>query len=298
MKGNSIIYYCYCLIILGIVHPFVWGIAISDYSAEVNDRFGGGDSSFIGYGYDFSGVGIASSSHWATMISNNVFISSGHLHPITNETITYWKTNDQSGSSVTRKVFEYKMLGEIALGVLENPLPDDYETYEISSFYDKLKKLDSNGFFYNKDVFLVGKINNSSFAVGHAEIYNYGNYSTPHFHGKDSDNLKYYYTREYYNDPPTTLLQNGDSGTPVFLYDSDSSSMTLLGHSFAIANIVNDQGNVVGQRNYLSDLDYYREDINEFIKLHAIPEPATIIGVSPVVALGIFRFWRNRSRKS
>lgn len=74
--------------------------------------------------------------------------------------------------------------------------------------------------------------------------------------------------------------------------------MTLLVHSFAIATLVDSQNNDVGQGNYLSDLNYYRGDIDGFINLHAIPEPATIIGVLPVVALGIFRFWRNRSRKS
>lgn len=171
MKSNSII--TYSLILLGIANPFLWGIAITDYSEAVNDRFGGGGENFIGYGYAFSGVGISSDSRWATMVSNNVFISSGHNYPNVNGTITFWKTNDHSGSSVTRKVLEYEMLGEIALGVLENPLPGDYQTYAISSDNDIYEYIGRYGVLTNNDVFLVGKNDNSSFAVGHAEIRDY-----------------------------------------------------------------------------------------------------------------------------
>ena len=48
---------------------------------------------------------------------------------------------------------------------------------------------------------------------------------------------------------------------------------------------------------YFSDLNSYNTEINDYIALHAIPEPATILGVLPIAIFGMFRFLRKRAEQ-
>ena len=285
MKSKSIVYYS--LILLGIVHPFLWGISITNHSPEKNDRFGGGGENFIGYRYDFSGVGISSNGRWATMISNNVFITSSHYYPSTNSNITFWETNDKDGNSVEIGVSDkYYKIGstDIYLGVLDKALPDNYSIYSITEGF-------KSQFGQNNQVFLLGS--SSSFSVGEARI----NLDSSGYQKTGSNKGQAFYTAENTSDSlADTLLRIGDSGAPVFLFDGRG-SMTLLGNNWFIGSTTQNGQNYYV--NVLTDLSPYSDQINNFVVRNAvaIPEPTTILGVLPIVALGFFRFWRNRSQK-
>ena len=265
----------------------LWGISITDYSTQENDRFGGGGEDFIGYGYDFSGVGISSDNKWATMISGNVFITSSHYYPSTDSNITFWETNDKDSNSVEIGVSDkYYKIGstDIYLGVLDEALPDNYSIYSISEGFQ-------SPFGQNNQVFLLGST--STFSVGEASVHS----SSSSYQEVNNNEGQAFYTFENTNDSlDDTLLQNGDSGAPVFLFD-ESGLMTLLGNNWAIGSTTER-----GQDYYVNvftDLSSYSDTVNDFVDLNAvaIPEPTTILGVLPIITLGFFRFLRKRSHK-
>tara|TARA_B110000008_G_scaffold279876_1_gene329263 strand:- start:760 stop:1005 length:246 start_codon:yes stop_codon:yes gene_type:complete len=55
-------------------------ISIDDYSTTAHDRFAN-DDTFIADSFDLSGIGIADSGRWLTMVSSNVFLSAHHFFP-------------------------------------------------------------------------------------------------------------------------------------------------------------------------------------------------------------------------
>ena len=62
-------------------------LIINNFTTETNDRFAN-DDSFVLDGFDLSGLGRSSNSAWATLISDNVFISSNHKRPGIGSTVT------------------------------------------------------------------------------------------------------------------------------------------------------------------------------------------------------------------
>ncbi len=70
---------------------------INQYSPPRHDRFyQGADKSFIGEGYDFSGVGHTSSYRWVTMISPTFFVTATHHLPPVGSTVTFYEGNVKS----------------------------------------------------------------------------------------------------------------------------------------------------------------------------------------------------------
>jgi len=88
---------------------------VRDYASARNYRFyDGGGSNFVGNSYDFSGVGLGSAGRWATLISDNCFLSANHLHPAVGEKVTFWSTNRLTGPS-----FSYTVTGGVRIGATD-----------------------------------------------------------------------------------------------------------------------------------------------------------------------------------
>lgn len=85
---------------------------VRNYIPARHDRFYSGiDKDFVGASYDFSGVGMSSAGNWATLVTDNSFLSSCHRHPVPGETVTFWATNDLSGPKYTYTVKGGEQIG-------------------------------------------------------------------------------------------------------------------------------------------------------------------------------------------
>ena len=78
---------------------------VRDYASVRHERFyQGSGNDFVGKRYDFSGVGLGSAGHWATLVSDNCFLSANHLHPAVGEKVTFWAANKLTGARFTYAV--------------------------------------------------------------------------------------------------------------------------------------------------------------------------------------------------
>jgi hypothetical protein len=99
---------CVCTLFVGL--NVVNGISIDGYSTDEHDRFDN-DSSFIADSFDLSGIGIADSGRWLTMVSSNVFLSAHHFFPADDDSVTFYTGNDPAGNSLTRTISYSERIG-------------------------------------------------------------------------------------------------------------------------------------------------------------------------------------------
>lgn len=130
-------------------------IIIDGYTDATNDRFTN-DSSFIANAHDLSGIGRTADRRWGTLISSNVVISAYHFRP--KSTLTFYETNDASGSSETREVVLEKRLGDsdVWIGVLNAPLPASYQPLAFATETFRNSAQFNNSVYGGAAAFLVG----------------------------------------------------------------------------------------------------------------------------------------------
>jgi hypothetical protein len=200
---------------------------VREYLPAKHDRFyAGNDKAFVGAPNDYSGVGCTSTGKWATLVSDNGFISSVHLHPSAGETVTFWTSNQFTGTSYTYLVTGGMQIGktDIWLGWFDKtvtvdrsiarypvavlPTSNDYRHLVLLN-YGASHRLGRN--VLDKTIMLqVGG------SAGVAAIYDYGNHDVPSIGGDE------------------TYLQVGDSGAPSFVVFN--SRMALIGTHWGIAS--------------------------------------------------------------
>jgi hypothetical protein len=127
---------------------------VQGYSPSVNDRFNN-STSFLGEGYNFSGVGNSSGAAgtgvWGTMISPQYFVSASHAYPGPGTALTFYSTNNANGPSYTGIVASGTPIIDAAgnytdlwLGELTAPIPASADiayypiAYSASGNYDGL----------------------------------------------------------------------------------------------------------------------------------------------------------------
>lgn len=202
-------------------------MTIRYHSAERHDRFyQGTNKEFVGESLDFSGVGIGKSGYWATLVSDNCFLSSNHRHPCEGDTVTFWVTNDQSGAS-----FCYTVTGGVRIGMTDLWI----------GWFDNSVKVDASICRYPIPV--LPALTNYFGLV----LYNYG---VDHRVGRNvldrfgvktvgrSTGVVIWYDYDF-NDFPfvggdETFLVSGDSGGPSF--SVFNSRLVLLGIHWASTN--------------------------------------------------------------
>lgn len=198
---------------------------VRNYNPARHDRFySGADKDFVGAFYDFTGVGISSSGNWATLVTDNAFLSSCHRHPAPGETVTFWASNDLSGPS-----FTYTVKGGTKIGMSDLWLGwfDSTVTVDLSIVRYQVPVLVSRKDYYGLELYNYGmlhrvgrnvldkfspaKIGDS---IGVTAVYDYDNNDVPAVSGDE------------------TLLRSGDSGAPSFAVFN--SRLVLVGTHWAV----------------------------------------------------------------
>ncbi|MFT6792261.1 MAG: hypothetical protein ACJAR1_000240 [Rubritalea sp.] len=251
----------FSLIILS--HPLL-AIQIISSTAATNDRFSN-DPTFIANNMNLSGVGIDNTGKWATLVSENVFLSANHFKPSNGSVITFYATNDPTGSSITRTVASGQRIGDtdIWVGVLSSSVDSNYAFYDIGL---------SPSLVQNS--YMVGRSVNSytttqNIAVGRNVLDSTATFTVAGATGtailatyNETGGVAY-----------ESLVQSGDSGAPMFTTDL-SNELTIVGTNWFVGTV----GTV--DTSGFTDLSSDRGAIQTIIAANAVPETTSIAMLS------------------
>lgn len=276
-------------------------MVVDGYGASTNDRFEN-DVAFFAGAHDFSGVGRASSGHWATLVSNNVFVSAGHFHPGVGSTITFHHTNDPLGVTTTRTVSGGMGLpgGDVWVGWLNAPVGAGVTYYDIpdASSVDLAEFLATD--VAGSAILTVGRspggnksgVALTDFVVGQNVVDGFGtgvvtggitNDVIQWVQDEDGDTDKVLYESK---------VASGDSGAPSF-YVNGSGVIELVGVHFSSNGVLKD-GKIrsASRDTYLPN---YVTGIQEQVALHAVVVPEPSVAMLWIGALVAFVRLRVRS---
>jgi len=246
-------------------------ISIDGYSTTAHDRFAN-SSSFITDSFDLSGIGIADSGNWLTMVSPNVFLSAHHFFPADDDSVTFYASNDPNGSSVTRTVSYSERIGEsdLRIGYLDQALSADYVHYGIANTsINNLYNFNTSP-YHDADAYLFGRSPSSfttsqDMAIGRNKLDGFAtnqevNGTTDHalIANNNVTGQTNFLTDE-------ALLQTGDSGAPMMV--ENAGSLTLVGINWFIGTDSNND-----PLNGFSYVGNYSSDIETFINANPVPE--------------------------
>lgn len=233
-------------------------MTIRNYSAASHYRFyTESDKNFIGTLYDFSGVGYSSSGSWATLVSDNYFISAAHLHPGTAQTVTFYTGNDPKGTKYTYTVAGGTRIGttDLWIGWFDTTVNPSIERYPILTLPENDDYAGLVLYNYGKQD-IVGRnvldsVDNGVFG------YDYDNKDIPTVGGDEA------------------YLIVGDSGAPSLAVVN--SSLSLVGIHWAHTNSTAVEGAI----SYDTFVPEYVDEINTVLAaksqtLMAVPEPDII----------------------
>ena len=292
--------YMFCSVLLCSVTQA--DIVIDGYTAATNDRFTN-SSSFIGAGFNLSGVGQTDTNRWGTLISPNVVISANHFAAVGN--ISFYPSNDPNSIAVTRQITNSQRIGnsDIYLSRLSSPVDSSIQFYNYATepisgppqqpmtniqFVDAGIYQDMNGYVVGRSPANQPIIQDQ--AIGRNIISAYA---------EDIDFLDGVTdTLVLLREQPTdgdyvqyeALVQSGDSGAPFFV--DINGSLRLLGiNSF---QLLNDQNIPVA-----SGINYTGNEATQiglFIAANAVavPEPAAFILLA--LSLGLLCLSRSQKR--
>ena len=264
------------------------GLIVTGYDAELHDR-GLGDSSFIGSTFDFSGVG-RSGGQWATMISDQFFLSATHSHP--SSSVTFYHPNGTTTATINvvggsaipndrRRVAGLIVPGgvqtggttpsdtDLWVGQLATAVPSWVATYPLGALT-----------MQGENVFVAGNCPNSlgsetcvtspqEFVLGTNDLDSVGNAITT-AGSSTFGSIGAFYTRSTTaSDTGDTRFEGGDSGGPTFV--SRGGALELVGIHSGVAPA---QSVDVAVQAYASEINAI-----------AVPEPSSFIFLSAVFLL-------------
>ena len=262
--------FCLCTLFVGL--NVVNAISIDGYSTEAHDRFDN-DSSFIADSFDLSGIGIADSGRWLTMVSPKVFLSADHFYPANDVNVTFYTGNDPSGSSLTRTVSYSERIGtsDLRIGYLDQALSADYVHYDIASTsINNLTNFNTSP-YHDANAYLFGRSPSSSYtthqdmAIGRNKL---DSFATNQEVNGTTDHALIAYNNvtgdtNFLTDE--AQLQTGDSGAPMMV--ENAGSLTLVGINWFIGTDPNNNS-----LNGFSYVGNYSSDIETFIIANPVPE--------------------------
>lgn len=262
---------------------------IQGHTAPENDRFAG-DASFIGNGYDWSGVGRATTGtagkggHWATLVSENVFLSAYHYHPATGTSLYFYPDNNPASSPVVRVISDGQRIGntDLWIGHFEQAVP-----LTVSYVNRATSSLNSLTYLFsavaNENALVTGISptgsgygldRRTSMAVGRNIIDAYepdltvGSTTAPAlrttFDQPGDSNLVIHEVQ----------LRSGDSGGPLFI--DDGGELQLVGINWAIGgiDIMPGPGEELREASYYSYVGNYNTEIQNYINANPASVPA------------------------
>lgn len=280
-------------------------VSIVDFSSSFHDRFANNES-FIANNFDLSGVAISSGNasnngRWVSMVSENVFLSSNHFFPADNHSITFYGSNNPSGTSLVRTVASSQQIGtsDLRIGVLSTPLPGDWGYYNFATQNTTNTNTGGGPFganaeswinspYYLENAYLFGRSPSSftlsqDMAVGRNVLDRFfvDIEGTNDAIGADTGggNAVQYEAQ----------LVSGDSGGPMFVEDG-LGGLTLVGINWFVYNP--DWG--IGEGNGFSYVGNYSNEIESYIMANPIPEMGTILlFLVSASVFGVFFVKRN-----
>ena len=105
---------------------------IENFTSATNDRFAN-DPSFVGAGFDFSGIGRTTQGNgrFATLISDNVFLTANHFRAAGE--VTFFADNDPSSTPIVRTITGGQQIGtsDFFIGTFDEALPDSIARYDF-----------------------------------------------------------------------------------------------------------------------------------------------------------------------
>jgi len=270
-------------------------IQIANFDTLTNDRFAN-DDSFIANQFDLSGVG--HNGRWATMISQNVYITAQHYLPDLESLMTFYASNDPNGTSVTREITSTRQqIGgtDLFVGTLDAALPSGFSFYDFATEDITNTKTfpfaDSESFVnspYNgANAYVFGRSPTSfpssqNMAVGRNVLDQF--FANSNAAGNTGDAIGA--TDDGSNgETHEAMLVSGDSGGPLFV-ENGAGGLTIVGINWFVAT---SGGDDIFGASYLGNYD---EDIQAFIDANLVPEPSSF-ALLLIVAGGLLTLRRR-----
>lgn len=232
-------------------------LAINNFSDATNNRFTN-DPSFIGAGYDFSGVArTTDNGRWGTLISPNAVLTAQHFSPSLGSTFEFYPDNDPNSTPFEAIVTSRVRVGSSDLNVIildrnvnpsiavyhfpveeyegDPPITttnDDGSTSTQTIFNVSPSEIDILG----ERTLVFGRAQGTSLnsptsqAVGENLVFAYAENVV---FGSNADNDSIILQRDAEGTPNAltheSYVRGGDSGAPTFLIDSATNELLLLG---------------------------------------------------------------------
>ena len=262
-------------------------IRLQSYSPKNHRRFYvGADKDFIGADFDSSGIGRGTTANrWATMISDNYFISARHWHPTFGDKVRFYHTNDPNGTFEEHTVASgIRLEGELWLAKFEETPSANVARYPVVDLGAQANYDDVEIFSYGLD----SGISSLSHALGRNTI------DSNTIHSQTvGGTTGLAYTFDFDNSgglgADESQIQPGDSGAPSFVAFGDQ--LALVGIHWYI------QGNASGDAfvsGYLDELDHFLDIRGDSLNV-IVPEPSSAALLLAACSLAVTV--RRRSRR-
>jgi len=232
-------------------------LLINNFSDATNNRFVD-DPSFIGAGYDFSGVArTTDNGRWGTLISPNAVLTAQHFRPSLGSTFEFYPDNDPNSTPFEAIVTSSIRVGstDLSIVILDRNVDPSIAVYNFATDeYEgdpPITTTNNDGSTSTQTLFNVnpsevdivgertlvfGRAQGTSLnsptsqAVGENLVFAY---SENVVFGSNTDNDSIILQRDAAGAPNAltheSYVRGGDSGAPTFLIDSTTNELVLLG---------------------------------------------------------------------
>ncbi|MBS0630887.1 MAG: PEP-CTERM sorting domain-containing protein [Verrucomicrobia bacterium] len=287
-------------------------LIVFDYSSVVNNRFSSGfpgtpventSPSFIGAGYDFSGVGwqTGSSDFAVTMISPQNFITARHVAPANGSSVSFLNDDGvlKNYTVASTSTITYNGPGgpsDLIVGTLTSPISaaDHIASYSILYLGTPLTSLNLNG-YTQLSLLSYGKTGR----VGTNTIDGFANGDLYPLNNPDGVTDSLYFYTDYDSTAGQSQAETGDSGSPTFA--TIGGQLTLVGVHSSVGTI-NGNPNPLTFDNFLAWPSILQQiagitgnsgQNTSLYVVNAIPEPSAYALLAGLATLGLIALRRR-----